>query len=596
MSRRTKQSLAALLRSPFNVIMLLVLAWFCVALLIWPTLNLLINTFVVDGQFSFSSVERLGRSDRAIRALTNSFLLAFLLSLSVNIVGIFIVLVTRYFNVWGSRILWLGYATTLIYGGIVLAAAYKMIYGPGGLIGGAVASLPGVADGWFTGLPAVLFTMTLGTTTNHLLFVSPALSAIDGQMLEAGRMMGASNWTMLRKVVLPMLRPVLFAVTILSFLTGLGALSAPQVLGGRDFQTITPIILTFTGTTTSRDIAALLAIILGLATVVLLYVLTRVERSGTYFSVAKVSTRLTKQKIENPVGNVILHVAAWGLWLLYMLPVVLIVIFSFVEPNAAARGQLTLEGAGFGNYVRVLTQSDALRPFMVSIGYSAIAAVVVGISMMITGWMVQRYRNPITVALEYLLHIPWILPATMIALGLIISYDHTSPLMFNVVLTGTPIILAIAYIIVKIPFTLRLLKSAFASVNTSLEEAARLMGASTLTIFRRILLPAILPAAAAVTALNFNSLLDDYDTAVFLAHPLYQPLGLVIQANTTGSLSPVATSNTYVYTVLLMLITGTVMYLVYGRTGTPRKRKKDSAATQPAETSVRDHPVTESSQ
>ena len=141
------------------------------------------------------------------------------------------------------------------------------------------------------------------------------------------------------------------------------------------------------------------------------------------------------------------------------------------------------------------------------------------------------------------------------------------------VLTGTTVILLIAFVTVKIPFTLRMLKASFASVNSSLEEAANIMGAKTLYVFRRILLPIVLPAAAAITALNFNSMLDDYDTAIFLAHPLYQPLGLVIKANTDGAEGVDGVSNTFVYTVLLMVITGVTMYLVYGRAGRKPGRK-----------------------
>ncbi|MGD7733130.1 ABC transporter permease [Propionibacteriaceae bacterium G57] len=565
---RDPRSVVAMLRSPLVLVVMVIASWFVVALLVWPNLNMLVATFVQDGHFSWSAVERLSSSPRAMKALGNSFLLAVLLSISTNIVGVFIVLVTRFFAIRGARVLWLGYATTFIYGGIVLAAAYKLIYGSDGVIGRFVAEvIPGLGADWFTGLPAVLFTMTLATTTNHLLFVSAAVSGLDGQMLEAARMMGASTWTVLRRIVLPMMRPVLFATTILSFLTGLGALSAPQVLGGREFQTIAPMILTFSSSTTSRDIAALLAIVLGLATIVLLAVLMRVERKGTYFSVAKVSSRLVKQRIANPVANAVVHVVAWLLWVLYVLPVVLIVLLSFMPPEAAGTGRLDFGAMSLQNYQRVLTQSDALRPFLVSIVYSGLAALVVTAGMILVSWIAGRYRNWLTVALEYLLHIPWILPATMIALGLIMSYDHANPLMGGLVLTGTPIILLLAYVIVKIPFTLRMLKAAFASINGSLEEAASLMGAGKLTILRRILLPAVLPAAAAVTALNFNSLLDDYDTAVFLAHPLYQPLGLVIQSNTTGTVGPEATSNVFVYTVLLMLITGSIMWLVHGRTG-----------------------------
>jgi iron(III) transport system permease protein len=86
--------------------------------------------------------------------------------------------------------------------------------------------------------------------------------------------------------------------------------------------------------------------------------------------------------------------------------------------------------------------------------------------------------------------------------------------------------------------------------------------------------------------LNFNSLLDEYDTAIFLAHPLVQPLGLVIKANTDGAEGVEGVANTFVYTVLLMVITGLTMYLVYGRSSRRRVKGKGAralpAATAPA--------------
>jgi hypothetical protein len=83
----------------------------------------------------------------------------------------------------------------------------------------------------------------------------------------------------------------------------------------------------------------------------------------------------------------------------------------------------------------------------------------------------------------------------------------------------------------------------------------------------------VAPTAAAIAALNFNHLLDDYDTAVFLAHPLYQPLGVVIKNATGEDTLTDATALTFVYTVLLMVITGTTMWLVYGR-GAGKKKMK----------------------
>jgi iron(III) transport system permease protein len=564
-----------MLRSPFILIVGAVLTWFIAAFLVWPNANVLIETFFPGGTFSGRAAEKLFSSQRAMKSLGNSFLLAVALSITVNVVGVFIVLVTHYFRIRGSRILFLGYATTFIYGGIVLAAGYKFIYGEKGIVTTFLLGIfPGMEPGWFSGFFAVLAVMTFATTTNHMLFVANALKGVDYQTIEAARNLGASTWTILRRIVLPMLKPTLFAVTILSFLTGLGALSAPQVLGGRDFQTITPMILTFTNSPTSRDLAALLALILGVATILMLAVMARLEKGGTYFSVSKVSSALQKQKISNPAANAAVHAAAYLLFAVYTLPVVLIVLFSFADGAAIQTGRLSLDSLTVENYVRVLTQPSGLRPFVISVIYSAVAAVIAVGGLLFVARILQKHRNWVTAVFEYLLHIPWILPSALLALGLIISYDHPNPLVGGAVLTGTTVILLIAFVTVKIPFTLRMLKASFSSVNSSLEEAASIMGAKTLYVFRRILLPLVLPAAAAIAALNFNSMLDDYDTAIFLAHPLVQPLGLVIKANTDGAEGVDGVSNTFVYTVLLMVITGLTMYLVYGRSGGRSRRTK----------------------
>ncbi|KIS25503.1 iron ABC transporter permease [Arthrobacter sp. SPG23] len=565
----------SMLRSPFIIIVGTVLTWFIAAFLVWPNANVLIETFFPDGNFSGRAAEKLFSSQRAMKSLGNSFLLAVALSITVNVVGIFIVLVTHYFRIRGSKILFLGYATTFIYGGIVLAAGYKFIYGDKGIVTAFLLNVfPGMDPGWFSGFFAVLAVMTFATTTNHMLFVANALKGVDYQTIEAARNLGASTWTILRRIVLPMLKPTLFAVTILSFLTGLGALSAPQVLGGRDFQTITPMILTFTNSPTSRDLAALLAVILGVATILMLAVMSRLEKGGTYFSVSKVSSALQKQKITNPAANIAVHAAAYLLFAVYTLPVVLIVLFSFADGAAIQTGQISPGSLTFDNYVRVLTQPSGLRPFAISVAYSALAAVIAVGGLLFVARILQKHKNWVTAMFEYLLHIPWILPSALLALGLIISYDHPNPLVGGAVLTGTTVILLIAFVTVKIPFTLRMLKASFASVNSSLEEAATIMGAKTLYVFRRILLPLVLPAAAAIAALNFNSMLDDYDTAIFLAHPLVQPLGLVIKANTDGAEGVDGVSNTFVYTVLLMVITGLTMYLVYGRSGARPGRRR----------------------
>ena len=84
----------------------------------------------------------------------------------------------------------------------------------------------------------------------------------------------------------------------------------------------------------------------------------------------------------------------------------------------------------------------------------------------------------------------------------------------------------------------------------------------------------MLPVAAAITARNFNALLDNYDTAIFLAHPFYQPLGIFIYNATESDTLNDTTALTFVYTVLLMIISAVVLYLVYGRNSKPSRSPK----------------------
>lgn len=568
-------SIRSMLKSPLNIVVLIVMAYVLITFLIWPNLSLLLGVFRQNGEWSLDVFSKLFASERAMKSLRNSIILAFALCITVNVVGIFIVLVTRYFDIKGSRILFLGFATPLLYGGVVMVSAYNLIYGSNGYLTNAAARIfPEMDTNWFKGALAVILVMTFSGTGSHLLFLSDSISKIDYQTIEASKQMGASTWQTFRAVVLPVLRPMVFAITILTFLGGLGALTAPLILGGENFQTISPMILTFSRTVSSRDLAATLAMFLGIMTIIMLAILNRAEKGGTYFSVSKVPVALQKQKIDNPVVNAIVHFLAWLLWLIYVTPPVLIFIFSFTNASAISSGQIRFADFTLSNYARIFTDPAAIKPFAISIAYSAVASVVVVFAMLFVARLIQRHRNTVTIWLEYLLHIPWLLPGTMIALGLLLTFSTPQPLVFGQVLSGTVILLAIGYVIEKIPFTLRMLKASYTGVPDNLEEAGSLLGASEFNIFRKILLPIVLPVAAAITARNFNALLDNYDTAIFLAHPFYQPLGIFIYNATESDTLNDTTALTFVYTVLLMIISSLVLYSVYGRSNKPAHARR----------------------
>ena len=548
------------------------LIWFLVTFIIYPNIDLVLSVFVKDGQFSLDAVNRVLKSPRAIQSIMNSFKLALSLIVTVNVVGLLCVLFTEYFDIKGAKILKLGYMTSLIYGGVVLATGYKFVYGPYGMITRILQNfLPNLDPNWFVGYGAVLFIMTFSGTANHTLFLTNTIRGVDYHTIEAARNMGAKPFTVFRKIVLPTLTPTLFALTIMIFLSGLSAVAAPMIVGGKQFQTINPMIITFAGMGNSRDLAALLAIVLGIATTILLSIMNKIEKGGNYISISKTKAPLKKQKITSKPWNIIAHIVAYALFVVFMLPLIFIVLYSFTDPVAIQTGNLSLANFTLENYHQFLTNSVAFSPFLVSFVYASLAAITATVLAVVFARVVRKHKARFDSLFEYGALLPWLLPNTLLAISLLFTFNQPQPLVFNFILVGTLVILLIGYIIVKIPFSYRMVRAILFSVDDEMEDAARSMGASSFYTMMKVIIPFILPVVLSVIALNFNSLLTDFDLSVFLYHPLAQPLGITIRSAGDETATSNAQALVFVYTIVLMIISSAVLYFTQRRGKTTRK-------------------------
>lgn len=545
-----------------GLILKLFLIWFIFSFLVFPNVNLLLKVFIKDGHFSLDAIHKFMKSTRAINSLKNSFLLAVASVVTVNVSGILIVLFTEYFDIKGSKILSLGFMTTLIYGGVVLVTGYKFVYGETGIVTKVLMQFfPNMDPQWFVGFGAVLFIITFSGTSNHMMFLTNAVRNLDYHTIEAAKNMGASQGTILFKIVLPTMKPTIFAITILTFIAALSTMSGPLIVGGPDFQTINPMIKTFANMTGSRDIAALLAIILGIATSILLFIMQKIEKKGNYISISKTKAKMTKQKIENPVLNVIAHIVAYVMFVIYMLPIINVLVFSFTDGMTIKTGQIRKDSFTLENYAKLFRSSTAYKPYLVSILYSFVAALTVAVICIAVARIVTKLKHKWDKLYEPLILIPWLLPSTMIALGLMMTYDEARWNLANKVLVATPVIMLIAYMIIKLPFSYRMIRAAFIGLDGNMEEAAQVMGAKPFYTMRKVILPIIMPVVLSVVVLNFNGLLSEYDLSVFLYHPLFQPLGIVIKLATDETATTDAQAMAFVYTVILMIISTIALWL-----------------------------------
>ena len=585
----------------FRVFGVVFFAYFFFGFMLLPCLNTLIsifNTKNAAGERDPFAVIRFFFAGSMGKYVWNSLKLAVCLVVTVNVVGVSIVLLTEYFDIKGAKILRLGYMTTLIYSGVALVTGYLFLYAPDGMVTTALKNIfPNMKTNWFTGFNAVLFTMTFACTSNHALFLRNAIRGIDYNTVEAARNMGAKPVAVLRKVVFPTLIPTMFSLTVMTFITGLCAMSAPTLLG---YDSINPEIVRLAGSSVADEAfpqarAALLSIILAMFTILLLTVLTAYERKGHYLSVSKTKAKLQKQKITNPVANVLAHIYAYVLFIIYMTPVVMIVIFSFQTYSAIRMRRLDLsqwtlvnffgqqdymyltnrgkykvrEGAVSGLFSNEATMGGIKLSFVLSALAAALACVIVVVAC---NYIFKKRGKKSSVVLEYCLLFPWLLPTILICYSYR-TYFNSDAVWYvgnqNLYYAeNVRLLIVLAYTVVKLPFSLRMIKASFYSIDEELEEAARNLGASNLRTFLKVKLPIILPSVLAVFALNFNALFTEYDMSATFASSYGTSYAMVIQSMCAEEglygYNVNATGRRCASTVFIMLVSGLILYLVYG--------------------------------
>ena len=583
-----------------RIILLILFAYLFFGFMLVPCLNTLTSIFTAknaSGQTDPFAVIRFFLAGTMGKYVWNSLKLAVCLVITVNLVGTSLVLLTEYFDIKGAKILRMGYMTTMIYSGVALVTGYMFLYAGDGMITELLKNaFPGFNQNWFSGFNAVLFTMTFACTSNHMLFLRNAIRGIDYNTVEAARNMGANPFKVLWKVVLPTLIPTLFSLTVMTFITGLCAMSAPTLLG---YDSINPEIVRLAGSSTADESfpqarAALLSIILAIFTIVLLTVLSAYERKGHYLSVSKTKAKLQKQKINNPVMNVIAHIYAYILFIIYMTPVVMIIVFSFQNYSAIKARRLdwngwtlinffgtadytytndrgrekTVVGAISGVFSNEKTLGGIKLSFILSAVAAALACVIVIVAC---NYIFKKKGKKMSAVVEYALLFPWLLPTILICYSYrtffnsnAVWYVGNQNLYFG---QNVKLLIILAYTVVKLPFSLRMIKAAFYAIDEELEDAARNLGSSGFRTFLQVKLPIILPSVLAVFALNFNALFTEYDMSATFQSPNGITYAMVIQgmlADATRGANMNALGRRCASTVFIMLVSGLILYLVYG--------------------------------
>ncbi len=170
---------------------------------------------------------------------------------------------------------------------------------------------------------------------------------------------------------------------------------------------------------------------------------------------------------------------------------------------------------GLGTFWDQVTSPLALKSLKLTVICSLIVVVVNGIFGTILAWLLVRDDFPGKSAVNAVIDLPFALPTIVASLTLLTLYGNDSPLGIHLAATQAAVVVALMF--VTLPFVVRAVQPLLLEMDREMEAAAASLGAGNFTIFRRIILPNLLPGLAAGVALAFARALGEFGSVLLFA-------------------------------------------------------------------------------
>jgi sulfate/thiosulfate transport system permease protein len=179
-------------------------------------------------------------------------------------------------------------------------------------------------------------------------------------------------------------------------------------------------------------------------------------------------------------------------------------------------------GLGWTRFWHVILQPRVLADLRVSVWTAFAASLINALFGLLLAWVLARYRFPSRRVVDALIDLPFALPTAVAGIALTTIYapsgwigQFLAPLHLQIAFTPLGIVVALMF--VGLPFVVRTLEPVIEDLEQEQEEAAMLLGASSVQTFARVILPTLLPALLTGFALAFARSLGEYGSVIFIA-------------------------------------------------------------------------------
>ncbi|MEA5419208.1 sulfate ABC transporter permease subunit CysT [Spirulina sp. CCNP1310] len=177
---------------------------------------------------------------------------------------------------------------------------------------------------------------------------------------------------------------------------------------------------------------------------------------------------------------------------------------------------------GPAEFWRIATAPMALSAYNVTFITAFAAAALNGVMGTLIAWVLVRYQFPGRKIVDAVVDLPFALPTAVAGLALATVYNDKgwvgqwfAP--FGIRIAFTRLGVFVAMVFISLPFIIRTLQPVLQELEPEVEEAARSLGATPQQIFRRVILPPLIPPILTGVALGFSRAVGEYGSVVLIS-------------------------------------------------------------------------------
>jgi iron(III) transport system permease protein len=491
----------------FDVWMVITLLIFASYLLFlaYPLFTLLIKSFVdgTTGDFSLAYFEKFFSKKYYLNALVNSIKVTVGVTvLSVLIAGPLAYIMSTV-KIKGGKWIQILILISSMSAPFIGAYSWILLLGRNGVITNFVSKVFGIAMPDIYGFTGILLVLTLQLSPLVFMYVSGALKNVDHSLIEAAESMNYTGLRKMWKVLVPLVTPTILAGALLVFMRALADFGTPMLIG-EGYKTIPVLIFTEFISEVGGDDGFAAAI-----SVLVVLFATSVFLLQKYISNRKSFTMSALNPIEpkkaRGLWNIVAHACVYVYTAIALMPQLYVMYTSFLKTS----GRIFVPGYSFDSYRSAFSKiGDSIYNTFV---LAAISIVIIVFVAVLIAYITVKRKGAIANVLDVFTMFPYIVPGSILGIALLVTFNQ-KPL----VLSGTIFIIIAAFVIRRLPYTIRSSAAVLHQVNDSIEEASISLGASSMRTFFKITLPMMITGVVAGAILSWISIITELSTSIIL--------------------------------------------------------------------------------